>query len=233
MDPWWVSWQNQFHQWALPMSFYSHVRHITPQLQWQIIPKCQPLSTQTHPGDEQSRSTDSLGQSHWHQRPEGPTLRSLDGLTLAQRPHNARSCVHGWTTITHTQTQTEEQSKKEKRVQNRAWFSKNMKILHILPNGCNLYLSKTSLTVCDSSYGALEANRSCPRVLLSVRIIVKPSCKACVASPLCCNDSVRTSRIKTSLASHRMKGHPPSLSYQPVVYLCVLVSISFVTRKHN
>lgn len=53
----------------------------------------------------------------------------------------------------------------------------------------------------------------------------KPSCKVCIASPLCRNDSVRPSRIKISPASRKMKGHSPSLSYQPVVYLCVLVSL--------
>lgn len=72
----------------------------------------------------------------------------------------------------------------------------------------HLYLCKRSLVICDSYYREIEANKSCPRVLLSIRIRVKLQCKLCVASPLCCSNSVRPKKSQPSSLNKRASSKP-------------------------
>lgn len=122
------------------------------------------ICSKTHPEDEQGRITDSQGQSH-----------------------SKNACMHTYMDrhlpFPHTDSNRGREEEGQKVDQNKVLFSRNMKIPHIWPDGCNLYLFKMSLAICDSSYRDLEANKYCPRVLLSVRIRVKPLCKVCVAFP--------------------------------------------------
>lgn len=69
------------------------------QLQQRTIPN-QTLSTQTHTWGR-PRQKHSLGQSYWHRGPEGLTLQSLDGLSLAQCPHN--TYIHIYRYPSHAQ----------------------------------------------------------------------------------------------------------------------------------
>lgn len=68
------------------------------------------------------------------------------------------------------------------------------------------------------------------RTSLSAMIRVKSSCKICVDSSLCRNDSVGQAEFPKKKKNGEKKIQPSvswkeNLSYQPVVYLCVLVSL--------